>query len=377
MVKHALPLFVVTLCLVLISGPAAAEEQHRQSEADAQAAAADYQRYCALCHGADRQGYVNDNAPSLRSESLMRSAFPLHLMFSIAYGRRGTPMGGYFEEVGGPMNREEIYRLIQWLKDQVDVEPIELSFDPVAGDVELGERVFKEQCAVCHGRNGQGEAAPAIGNPAMLALSTDAFLRYAIEHGRDGTDMPAFGKILSASEIDGVTAFLRSRASGWELEKPVMRTPPTRDEYVINPEGEAPAFDLKDGLYVKSADLNQALEEKRRMVLLDTRVMSMWQMGHIEGAVPIPYYYDKYDALVADLPDDGTWIVLYCECPRAAAEYVNRGLREHGIENTAVLWEGIHGWVSLGYPVSVGQSVTAPRLADPLTQADQDSNEPE
>ena len=56
------------------------------------AAAADYQTYCALCHGADRQGYVNDNAPSLRSESLLRSGFPWPILNTIAYGRRGRPM---------------------------------------------------------------------------------------------------------------------------------------------------------------------------------------------------------------------------------------------------------------------------------------------
>lgn len=56
----------------------------------------------------------------------------------------------------------------------------------------------------------------------------------------------------------------------------------------------------------------------------------------------------------ADLPTDGTWIVLYCECPRAAAESVNKRLRDRGFTNTAVLWEGIGRWVSLGYPVSRG-----------------------
>ena len=110
---------------------------------------------------------------------------------------------------------------------------------------------------------------------------------------------------------------------------------------------------------MKSADLDKALKEKRRMVILDTRVTSMWQMANIEGSVPIPYYYDDFDGLAKDIPTDGTWIVSYCECPRAAAESVNRKLRDRGFENTAVLWEGIQGWVSLGYPVSVGQNLAS------------------
>jgi cytochrome c oxidase cbb3-type subunit 3 len=50
--------------------------------------------------------------------------------------------------------------------------------------------------------------------------------------------------------------------------------------------------------------------------------------------------------------------VSYCECPRAAAESVTRKLRAAGFQNTAVLYEGIQGWIALGYPVFVGR-VTA------------------
>jgi len=345
--------------LLLLVNPVSADDPFLQSAEDAAAAAADYQQYCALCHGDDRQGYANDEAPSLRSESLMRSGYPTHLLYAVAYGRRGTPMGGYFEEIGGPMSRTEIYRLLRWLFDQVGVEPIELSLEPVTGDSALGAEIYADNCAVCHGENGEGEIGPAIGNPAMLSLNTDAFLRYAIENGRDGTDMPSFANALSSAEIDAVTAFLRSRATGWSVEKPVLRNPPSISEYIINPDSPAPEFDLQDGVYVKSKDLYRALQEKRRMVLLDTRVTSMWQMAHIEGSVPIPYYHDDFAGVAKDLPTDGTWIVTYCECPRAAAESVNRKLVKQGFKNTAVLWEGIQGWVSLGYPVSVGQSTVS------------------
>ena len=97
------------------------------------------------------------------------------------------------------------------------------------------------------------------------------------------------------------------------------------------------------------------------MVLLDTRVTSLWQMAHIEGSIPIPYYQENFEGVAKDLPADGTWIVSYCECPRAAAESVNRKLRDKGFQNTVVLCEGIQGWVTLGYPVAVGQTISAER----------------
>ncbi|MGD8359709.1 MAG: c-type cytochrome [Lysobacterales bacterium] len=319
------------------------------------AAAEDYQRYCVLCHGAERQGYVNDNAPSLRTKSLYHTGFPEFILFTIAYGRRGTPMGGYFDEIGGPMNNDELYRLTRWLREQVGVDSVDYPREPVQGDVQRGEEIYAEKCADCHGANGEGVKGPAIANPALLSLASDAFLRYAIVNGRDGTEMPAFGGTLSDTEINAVTAFLRSRETAWSFEKPVLVPPPKPDEYVLNPDGAPPEFPLYQGLYVKSVDLDQALEEKRRMIVLDARVMSMWQVGHIEGAVPVPYYYREFDRLASELPNDGTWIVSYCECPRSAAESVTRKLRAKGFDHTAVLWEGIQGWIALGFPVAAGR----------------------
>ena len=62
-------------CLLLAVNAVAFEAPPLTVE-EAAAAAADYQKYCALCHGANRQGNASDNAPSLRSQSLLRSEFP-------------------------------------------------------------------------------------------------------------------------------------------------------------------------------------------------------------------------------------------------------------------------------------------------------------
>lgn len=354
-------LFLLACCSPWLAAvPAIAFEAPPLSAEESAAAAADYQQYCALCHGENRQGYANDFAPSLRSKSLMRSGFPELILFTIAYGRRGTPMGGYFDEIGGPMDNREMYRLTRWLKEQAGVESIDLPGERIAGDVERGRAVFTDQCAVCHGEHGEGQVGPAIGNPALLSLASDAFLRYAIEHGRDGTEMPAFGQTLSASDIDAVTAYLRSLETNWSPEKPLLRTAPGPKDYVLNPEAPGAGFQLEDGLYVRAAELNRALEEGRRLVVLDTRVTSMWQIGHIEGSVPIPYYYEGFDGLAEHLPRDDTWIVSYCECPRAAAESVTHRLRGLGFANSAVLWEGIQGWISLGFPVYSGEVSGSP-----------------
>jgi len=166
----------VTTCsfLLIFTHVIAAETPEPGAEDDA-VAAANYQKYCSLCHGAERQGHVNDDAPSLRSKSLMSAGFDERLM-AVSYGRRGTAMGGFLDEVGGPMSEDEIERLMQWLQKQSGVEAVELPLDPIVGDIELGKEIYAEECAVCHGDNGEGDIGPALGNPAMLSLTSDAFL---------------------------------------------------------------------------------------------------------------------------------------------------------------------------------------------------------
>lgn len=331
----------------------------------ARVAAANYQKYCVLCHGAERQGHVNDHAPSLRSKSLFESGVPHSILRPLSYGRQGTAMGGYLDEVGGPMTLDEVWDLTYWLFWQSGAERVKLSENPVLGDAAKGEQVYQQNCSSCHGKNGEGISAPALGNQSALAHNKDEFIRYAIENGREGTPMVAFADVLSQTDINNVTAFLRSKASGWSRQKTVLRSLPTPEQYIINPTNPDPDFNLTDGIFVSSADLFAALQAKKRMVLLDTRVTSVWQRAHIEGSVPLPYY-TNLDEVVKDLPKDAQ-IVGYCSCPRAAAEHVIDQLRDRGFSRTAVLYEGIFGWMNMGYPVTRAEGVVD--LGKPETTA--------
>lgn len=333
--------------------PAAMAEAFTRAEAN-------YARYCSLCHGDDRQGYANDSAPSLRSASLFGTT-PLPLVMATAYGRPGTPMGPYLDEMGGPMTLVELRELTQWLmfKAQMPfIPPSEDGLKPVRGDVAAGSALYATNCAGCHGAEGEGgEGAvhgTALGNATMLAVTPDRFLQHAIRNGREGTPMPGWSDVLAEEEIDSIVAFLRSRASGWDADEAALATIPAPSDFVLNPAGSAPDFALREGRYISAEQLSAALGKGRRMVLLDTRVPYFWAMAHIGGSVPVPYYSD-FAALVEQLPDDGTWIVAYCECPRAAADHTVDQLRELGFANTAVLWEGYAGWSAQGYPVVVGR----------------------
>ena len=323
-------------------------------------ASAIYTKYCALCHGKDREGYAADFAPSLRSQSLMattqlpRSSYNF-LRHAVTYGRPGTAMAPYGKGQGGPLDDAEIDLLLQWLHELSGVKkPIEMSTKPVTGNAARGKVLYANHCASCHGAKGEGVRAPALGNPMLLATASDAFLHHTISEGRDSTPMPAFKDSLTKAEINAVTAYIRSRASGWNAPENIAVSKPLPKNYVLNPHNKAPKFALREKLYVSAEQLLKALKDSSRIIMLDARSEAAWHQTHIPGAISVPYYKEP-DKFIKDIPNDSTWIVVYCACPHAASTQVVNTLRRFGYKNTAILDEGILVWTQRGYPVQYGQ----------------------
>lgn len=324
------------------------------SRMDTEQAESNYRQYCALCHGKDREGNAADYAPSLKSKSLM-STMPLNFMASsIGFGRPGTPMAAYLDEMGGPLSMREIFALSVWLKQIAGHEQIELPMEPIQGKLENGQRLFHQKCAECHGKKGEGVEGPALANPAFLAFATDAYIHYAITNGRDGTEMKSFKKQLSEEQRNDLTHYIRSLASGWSPEPRELAPYPNPEDYTLNPDGVHPQFKLREGRYVPMEQVLEAINEKKRLIILDTRTTSEWHNAHIPGAIPIPYYISQ-DKVDKDLPNDGTWIIAYCSCPHAASDKIINMLRKKGYENTAVIDEGFFKWLDAQYPITAGQ----------------------
>ena len=124
---------------------------------------------------------------------------------------------------------------------------------------------------------------------------------------------------------------------------------PEVQNVVLNPNGPAPQFSLQEGRYVSAEQLDAALSNGDRMVLLDARPTSGWHQGHIPGAVSAPHY--DPDSIIERLPRDGTWIVSYCDCPHIYSDKLTDALRNAGFQNTAVLVEGVTWWRQEGYPM--------------------------
>lgn len=321
-----------------------------------EAGAAAFTRYCALCHAADATGYAADHAPSLVSTTFLASATNEYIARGIREGRPGTAMAGYGKLRGGPLDDDEVAAIIAFLRDRGPARE-RLSTLPVSGYAPRGEAVYAASCQRCHGtRTDRGDAVH-LANMSLLSAASDAFLRYAVVHGRPGTPMPSFQGVLGEDEIDDVVAMLRSWAMPPPPEPIAPPELPPLTSPIINPHGQNPVFTLREDRYVPIADVKAALEAKKRIVIIDARATSDWLAMHIPGSISIPYYgYARLD----ELPKDETWIMAYCACPHHASGVVVDELRKRGFKHTAVLDEGILEWKKREYP-----TLGAPPASDP------------
>jgi cytochrome c oxidase cbb3-type subunit III len=75
--------------------------------------------------------------------------------------------------------------------------------------------LYAKNCSGCHGPNGTGGAAIALGDPVYLAIADDATIRRVTADGVAGTSMPAFaqrsGGMLSDDQIDVIIHGMRTR----------------------------------------------------------------------------------------------------------------------------------------------------------------------
>ena len=114
---------------------------------------------------------------------------------------------------------------------------------PRPEDVTSFERLYGQNCAGCHGANGENGAATNLANPEYEALIDDASLREVIAKGEKGTLMPGFavetGGTLTDQQIDALVQEMRAR---WRTGSPFggQTPPPYRATHAGDPaKGEA------------------------------------------------------------------------------------------------------------------------------------------
>lgn len=340
-------LLTALVCVLLL---AACGEPEADPAAEAVARGqADYQVYCAVCHGEQGEGYAADNANALAHPAFLAVATDEFLKSAIIRGRPGTPMSAWGVDWGGPLDDDSADDLVAYLRAYAQGSPLDVHGDVVTGEAARALGTYETKCSSCHGAQGEGNTAMSLNNPEFLDTVSDGYLRFAIQAGRVEVGMPAFAQTLTTQAIDDLVVLIRS----WAVEpNQVLPDLPVfdPDQVVFQPEGAEAEFTTEDRL-VPAAEIFEQYEAGKAMVLLDARPPADYSEGHIAGAISIPFY--AVEEYVDQLPDD-VWIICYCACPHAESGLAADALEAAGFTRVKVIDEGVNFWEEQGYPMSVG-----------------------
>jgi len=324
------------------------------ADVDSLPAPAMYLALCAHCHGPEATGYAADHAPSLVNPTFLESASDFYLHRSIEQGRPGTSMAAYAKSVGGPLDPAAIDRLVGWIRSH---GPPARDLAPVAaGDSARGRASYVSRCQSCHGDDRRRGDDVMLANAGFLAVASDAFIQHAILEGRPGTAMVSFRGTLGPSEIADIVAYLRSLAR--PLDHSRLPAPTGKEPLFAYPHGRAPQFAIRDNRFVGVDEVDRALQQRRKLVIIDARPESEWMTTHISSAVSIPHYQLRR---LEEIPKDA-WVVAYCACPHHLSGVVVDSLRARGYPHAFVLDEGILEWERRGYPIVAAPGASLPPL---------------
>lgn len=179
-----------------------------------------YAENCQVCHGDQGQGRVGatlaKNWPSIRPDLTIKAV--------IANGVDGSPMPAWSEANGGPLSEAQIEALVAYILTWESGEPFVYTpaeqptrrppITPVPlveGDPNRGGELFDENCAVCHGENGEGRVGATLAR-GWAGIRSDLTVSTVIANGVGGSAMPAWsqanGGPLSDSDVADLTAFI-------------------------------------------------------------------------------------------------------------------------------------------------------------------------
>jgi cytochrome c oxidase cbb3-type subunit 3 len=116
----------------------------------------------------------------------------------------------------GKLDRQGISDIIAYMREfsSRDRDYIYPGSNP--GNARPGRELFVENCAECHGDEGDGLAGPALNNQEFLAAASNGYIMATISLGRKGTRMPSWGygseeyKALTSSQRKDLVAWIRS-----------------------------------------------------------------------------------------------------------------------------------------------------------------------
>ncbi len=173
-----------------------------------------YAELCASCHGVSTAGDGPAAAALLPRPADLRGFYRRERLIEVLWhGVPGTAMPAWRDR-----SPQEFADLIEFLGTVVDDSgnPRPMKHDQIrmgatAEQQTIGARVYAENCAQCHGDQGDGRGWAAHQlevPPTNFRLQKGARMREAIRNGVEGTRMGAWSTRLSEAEMDAVAWYI-------------------------------------------------------------------------------------------------------------------------------------------------------------------------
>lgn len=192
-----------------------------------------YDANCAVCHGSEGQGRVGVNLsqdfPAIDPTAFTRAV--------IEQGVANTRMPAWGQKYGGPLDDQAIADVTAFItslsggRSPMAPTATPLPVTPVptvpgsSGNPTQGRLLFVQNCAMCHGEQGQGVRGSNL-NKAFASINPQQFVRATVSQGVSGTAMPAWGQAaggpLTEGEIDDISAYIITLGA----QKPAPTAPP-------------------------------------------------------------------------------------------------------------------------------------------------------
>ena len=144
-----------------------------------------------------------------------------YLRRTIRHGRPGRVMPA-FPSLSNAQTDAIVNHVRGWNKGP----RVTFAANRIGGDIKRGKRLYSQNCAACHGANGEGGKgtgvtfsrprdlpimAPALHNPGFLASASDSMIKAVLINGRAGTPMRSFLKAgLKETDINDIVSYVRS-----------------------------------------------------------------------------------------------------------------------------------------------------------------------
>ena len=215
-----------------------------QTSASAGTPAALYQSFCSVCHGEHGNGQSRASAslnprPSDFTHPTARASLSRERMIvSVREGRPGSAMIGWKTQ----LSDAQIAAVVDYVRDKFMDSSIKQSegggmtsplplapsvanaqkdtkvlSPPLNGNRAAGRRLFEQNCVACHGKDGDGKGPRAyfimpkprsfVSTESRAAFSRPVLI-HSIAHGKLGTEMPSWEKVLTEQEIANVAEYV-------------------------------------------------------------------------------------------------------------------------------------------------------------------------